>query len=124
MQIRITENKQIARNPGSSSREWNKATRIHVFHEGETLIQNLIERARRPVSMYRSKVLEAHPDLEGHIRWSQTAGCSCGCSPGFIADRTVRQDGLPVDIYITLSADEPEEEVDMSYVLMALGEAA
>jgi hypothetical protein len=33
-------------------------------------------------------------------RFSGTAGCSCGCSPGFVLDRCLRVNGRPVDLWI------------------------
>lgn len=97
----ITESKQIKRSPASSNRAWNKNSRVHVFIDGESVISNLINRRSRPRQLYRDVVLNQRPDLAGHMKWSQTAGCSCGCSPGFIVDHTIRDDGTPVDLYIT-----------------------
>jgi len=36
------------------------------------------------------------------LRFSRVAGCSCGCSPGLVASHTLRYDGRPVDVYVTL----------------------
>lgn len=36
------------------------------------------------------------------LRFSRKAGCSCGCSPGVIADGTLHVDGRPFDLFITL----------------------
>jgi hypothetical protein len=97
-------------------------SRAHIFLQSEGIMDNLVNRQSRPVSAFRAVLLELHPELEGRIRWSQKAGCSCGCSPGFIIDHTVRNDkNLPSDIYITIGHPKvPEPVVDMSYVEMAL----
>ena len=68
-------------------------SRIHVFHKGvgpESLF-GIANRARwnHPADLYRQVVVpEAlkalNLPLSTPIRWSQKAGCSCGCSPGFI----------------------------------------
>lgn len=103
-------------------RSFYSNSRVHVFEQGETILENLVNRRERPSKRYKAVVLAQHPELEGRIRWSQTAGCGCGCSPGFIVDHTVRVEGTPADIYITITADpivqEPVE--DTSYVEMAL----
>jgi len=39
--------------------------------------------------------------LVAKFRWSQKAGCSCGCSPGFIAPR-----GWSKDIFVTLGEEK------------------
>lgn len=122
MKVFIADNKVLGRTrPSRSSRrefnKFNSDSRAYVHAKGETIWQNLNNRRNRPISLYRSMLLEAHPELEGRIRWSQNAGCSCGCSPGFIIDHVVRVDGTPADIYLTITMDEP---VDMSYVEMAL----
>jgi hypothetical protein len=33
------------------------------------------------------------------VKFSKVAGCSCGCSPGFVLNQTVRLDGRAVDIW-------------------------
>ena len=61
------------------------------FISGENVIENFFNRHDRPYNEYRKlipdvmKKIGANP---GHLswKWSQKAGCSCGCSPGFIID--------------------------------------
>ena len=78
---------------GEQHGRYSKA-RIYVHPQGETLLENLYNRKSRPHSIYRKGVL---PKLfeqlgwnDGKImpraKWSQFAGCSCPCSPGFIVD--------------------------------------
>ena len=80
-----------------------KKSRLYIFEKNENLIDNLSGRFNRPYTLYR-KLL---PDIYKHMinypklnfknrfpkitkdiftqaNWSQTAGCRCGCSPGFI----------------------------------------
>jgi len=127
--VRIKEDKTQARRyprnerggRGSyAMRRYHSNSKVYVFEDGESIIENLMERRQRPSARYKAIVLEQHPELEGKIRWSQKAGCSCGCSPGFLVDHTVRKDGSPADIFITITTKPPEPIVDMSYVEMAL----
>lgn len=65
--------------------------KIYIFTRGETILNNLENRRVRPYTLYKKEII---PQLikqgvikEGQkVRWSQNAGCSCGCSPGFIVD--------------------------------------
>ena len=107
-EITITElNVQVREQRGLSWREYNAKPRIHFFPEGESIFQNLCFRHDRPYEIYRQflpRVLEAlglPPDTS--CRWSQKAGCSCGCSPGFI----VQYDGVVhKDAYVTVKGVE------------------
>jgi hypothetical protein len=84
-------------------------SRISIFPEGENLIENLQNRHCRPYNIYKKEILpelkkrlkeEHNIDLENNkIRWSQYAGCSCGCSPGFIIEGY----GFGVGIYVTIT---------------------
>lgn len=88
--------------------ERNVKTRVYVGPEGETVLENFLGgRWTRPhkhpqvrEAVHRTLTLfGARPGTTFH--WSQKAGCSCGCSPGFIAD--VR---LGFDVYITYEVEE------------------
>jgi hypothetical protein len=72
-------------------------TRISVFLKNENIIENLLNRYSRESKLYRKEVLPTafkklktvDPELYKQIKddkwkWSQYAGCSCGCSPGFV----------------------------------------
>lgn len=60
---------------------------VYVSVKGETVLDNFVNRRSRPYQALRPIVIEelkkANIQFES-IRWSQNAGCSCGCSPGFI----------------------------------------
>ena len=88
--------------------------------ETQTLLENLIvhiagmnveripvARNRRPFQLYREvllpkvfKKLKLPPNIRAS--WSQKAGCSCGCSPGFILDTLPLRRGYDA-IYVTVS---------------------
>jgi hypothetical protein len=101
-------------------RDYDKATRIYVNIKGESIFTNLIYRTSRPVELYRKAVMMALPVLgldDCTLRWSQKAGCSCPCSPGFIllqdkhAKTHYATDGSysrPVDIWVTIEAEAAE----------------
>lgn len=81
--------------------------RIYVFPKGETILEQLETRRQRPYTAYRKEVLPTVMKQLGipedtRVRWSQYAGCSCPCSPGFIVE------GYPQaisrqDVYVTVS---------------------
>jgi hypothetical protein len=100
--------------PYATVREWNKGTRIYVDEVGETVLDNLEKRMGRPSDKYKAPVLEALEQIgltSVKVNWSQRAGCTCPCSPGFILRnekgvmRYFAADGYtPVDISIQITA--------------------
>ena len=107
---------EIHRNTG---REYSQKTRFYVWPKGETVIEGLFNRRDRPTGLFREIAMEAWRKLEPEIkkersyakltglRWSRKAGCSCGCSPGFIA----QGEGLNgFDIHVTAEVDYPKIE--------------
>jgi hypothetical protein len=70
----------------TTSREYFAAPRLYVDVD-DSLIDNLANRTRRPYNDYKTiiwgSMLDQVFDL-GKLQWSQYAGCSCPCSPGFI----------------------------------------
>lgn len=81
--------------------------RVYFFVEDETVVDNMMKRRSRPYKEYR-KMLPTVLSMAGcsnpeevaeSARWSQKAGCSCGCSPGFILNgRAVRNRDFYVSI--------------------------
>jgi len=71
---------------------WFKTkTRVYVHPVNETIFENLVNRRSRPLNTYREALRKGLSELGVDIskvdyKWSQKAGCSCGCSPGFIVD--------------------------------------
>lgn len=98
--MRVTGVKVIHRDPKSYSLSGLLAyPRLHVFPKGETLLQDLARRKSRPYNVYKKEVIpqvmeimerEHQKEFElisgKKIKWSQYAGCSCPCSPGFIIE--------------------------------------
>ena len=80
---------------------WGKKTRVYVFPKGESLYENLMNRRERPYNVYKKEVLPSVFRAMGlpedtKAKWSQYAGCSCPCSPGFVLD--VRGSEVFVDV--------------------------
>jgi len=66
-------------------------SRIYIFPTNESITDNLMNRHTRPSKLYRKEVLpklfeQLQWDKNTTVKWSQYAGCSCPCSPGFIVD--------------------------------------
>ena len=81
-------------------------SRVRLFVEvrGEKLRENLDERFDRPYKAYRAEVLPKVLKDELWLvkaSWSQTAGCACGCSPGFLLDVDPSQVGYEA-VYVTI----------------------
>jgi hypothetical protein len=73
------------------SRRPTPKPRIYCHPVGETILDNLRNRHSRPYNLYKPLV-KAFLEEQGvdttkvRVRWSQYAGCSCPCSPGFILE--------------------------------------
>lgn len=83
--------------------ELTKKTRVYAHADVPfNVLEDLENRGRRPHQVYRPLVLEALAQIgltDIKLNWSQYAGCSCPCSPGFIltGDRP-----CGIDIWVTL----------------------
>lgn len=94
---------------GRDWREYDAKTRIYLWPKGETIIDNLERRHSRPYDFYRTLLPQVFDQLglsenPPKVHWSQKAGCSCGCSPGFIVERRLTGlDGRPIDIHVDIS---------------------
>jgi hypothetical protein len=85
-----------------------KKARIYVSPQGETVLENLMGgRFTRPHQAYKALVLPLIRELYGQdlkLAWSQRAGCSCPCSPGFVASRPIIVKGGAIeDIWIDVA---------------------
>jgi hypothetical protein len=83
--------------------------RVYVSVENESILDNLVNRRNRPYREYAPIVIDALAKVHGYridakmVKWSQKAGCPCGCSPGFIVK------GVPKNpkVFVTIT-DDPE----------------
>ena len=83
-------------------------TRIYIFQKDETIIENLQKRTVRPYTSYKKEVIpeilkSLNLPAETKVKWSQKAGCSCNCSPGFIVEGDYSK-----DVFVTISNKKPE----------------
>lgn len=75
-------------------------TKMYIWLNGETIMENMINRRSRPYTEYKKviipKVLEKieneYPEVYREIKdskwgWRQRCGCTCPCSPGFVSSR-------------------------------------
>jgi hypothetical protein len=84
--------------------ERQKYPRIY-FHYSSSIMENMIHRYNNPYKEYRKTFpeIEKRLSLRGPINavWNQNAGCSCGCSPGFIVKNS-DDIGLYDDLFINI----------------------
>lgn len=70
--------------------------KVYFWPQGENVLDNVKNRHRRPSQVYKeyfSKILKSFKlPLDLKYQWSQTAGCSCGCSPGFVLAHKAKYD--------------------------------
>lgn len=107
IEITIIERKIYA---GQRYSEYVSAPRMYVDVKDETLVENLVNRRSRPYNLYKtlihSSLLGEMFDL-GKLQWSQRAGCSCPCSPGFILPKQTLNIGgntfSHFDVWITFT---------------------
>lgn len=87
---------------------YGRQPRVYVSVEDESLIENLENRRNRPVKVYRDIVKQALQEVEigvEKLRWSQHAGCTCACSPGFVlttSGNTYRDAYMMIDMWVTV----------------------
>lgn len=80
----------VTRVKGKIWRAWRDGTKAIAAERLSALIAKAIE----------DKVEGFEHLTSAKVTFSYKAGCSCGCSPGFILDGTVREDGWNVDIHV------------------------
>lgn len=112
MKIEITQmNVGVSHNrKGEPFRDRHK---IYIFHDKESIEENLISRRNRPYDDYKEFVIPKVMEMldfkfQSHYRsvmnekwrFRQNCGCSsCPCSPGFIGNNKVSN---PLDIFVTV----------------------
>lgn len=80
----------------------NARPRVYIHPEGESILENFVNRRSRPWAAYTPLMdtLVKALKLDGlTYEWSQYAGCTCPCSPGFIVSNSMRE--FPCDVWIT-----------------------
>lgn len=90
-----------------SWRERAKKGRVYIFVEGESIMENMVNRTSRPQLAYRRQIMptvleELGLEPDTRFRWSQYCGCSCPCSPGFIFEGRAMYEK---DVFVTVTDD-------------------
>lgn len=109
------------------SSEWNAAPRLYVsVNSGADfdVMESLMNRKRRPYNIYKTMIhsssLKDIVNLD-KLSWSQYAGCSCPCSPGFILNhQSVMIDGeshYKWDAWLTLTGAPTVDESKLARVI-------
>jgi hypothetical protein len=98
--IEVNERREPKRWSRRDWRSYEAVPRIYVHVKGENMLENLDRRMARPSKLYAEAVPDALAALgldpaTHRAAWSQTAGCACGCSPGFVVKR---KEGGSVDV--------------------------
>lgn len=79
--------------------------RIYIFPRDESIAEQFFNRKERPYKIWRKEVLPQVWEQLGidsaKVRWSQYAGCSCPCSPGFI----ITEGYSGSDVFVNVSAN-------------------
>lgn len=97
-----------------------QTTRLYVTlqdDEREKPVNDILTgfRWNTPFALYRQHVIPTVLLAMGQpsntkVRWSQKAGCGCGCSPGFI----IHQTGVPKDVWVTVEPYEESPELPLT----------
>jgi len=116
-EVTIRERKYDYKDP----RGYDAAPRMYVWADGTfSVAEDLMNRTRRPYDVWK-KILRPmfaaylpQVSLE-KLSWSQHAGCTCNCSPGFILGKqsVVLADGRhfhKFDIHVTLKGAPAVDE--------------
>ena len=127
MQIKTVEKKTrpYPRTP-RERREYTAKPRLYVSHDGENVLENLVSRKSRPVDQYRGVMPEILKQLglpaDTKMRWSQKAGCPCGCSPGFVVPSYGRWDAWATVTGDRVSQDPAAQETVAARVASVLAD--
>jgi hypothetical protein len=85
-----------------TNKDYYSKSRVYFTHKGETILENFGNRIARPQDLYKTYLGDIAEALglprQTKFRWSQKAGCGCGCSPGYICNEVSRK-----DVYVTLT---------------------
>lgn len=100
----ITLRPRVGSSSKTNAHDYFHRARVYIWPEGENVVENMQNRRERPYNVYKTEVLPMLFRLLGipsstKLNWSQKAGCSCPCSPGFIDNNEV----LAFDIHVMVT---------------------
>lgn len=95
--------------PSMDSVRRSRNPRVYAWTDSKfDVVEDLTNRRRRPYQAWKPFVEEALHRLGirfDRLAWNQKAGCSCGCSPGFVlVGSTVPYN---VDMWVTIKSEAP-----------------
>ena len=66
--------------------------KLYFFPKNQSLIETIMKRFNSPTKLWKALGTEAMAELgyrikDNKLSFSQTAGCSCGCSPGLVTTK-------------------------------------
>lgn len=85
--------------------------KVYVGVENESILENLAYRHARPYEVWRpyvEKALKAEGIEFEKVSWNRKAGCSCGCSPGFVIKGPGGRNVRGLAVHILLEANAPK----------------
>jgi hypothetical protein len=89
--------------------------RIYWWFENESVLDHLVNRRNEPYNVVRPLVKQWLKD-NGHeftkLRFSQYAGCTCPCSPGFIVEGCL----FYKSVHLTLRFEEQDAAIEATQV--------
>ena len=99
-------------------RDLSSHLRVYFFHDDESVVENFGNRMARPRDLYATflpDIAEKHLGLPRttKFKWSQYAGCSCPCSPGFIC-KEIRGKDVYVHLEEAPKVNNNFEEVQLA----------
>lgn len=108
MKLTVLKVEKHERHNSRRPRDFWKKPIIYFAYKDESIFENFGNRAARPVDLYRKVIPEVLKAVDlpetTKVNWSQKAGCSCGCSPGFIV-----QTPAHFDIWVTVGGPKREQ---------------
>ncbi len=107
VKVEIEVRARRQKNPWRYDAAYSGKARVYFFHEGESILEGFGNRVARPADLYRTYLPQVAEAMglprTTKFKWSQKAGCRCGCSPGFICG-----DAFAKDVFVTLSKEAPK----------------
>ena len=111
----------VTERASSSNRGYRTKARVYVSSDSTfNIIEDLSNRRRRPFRQWRvgaaAAIAASGLDIDTtRMGWDQNAGCSCGCSPGFVLDNrrpvTVNDEMVYYyDVHVTLKGAQTVDE--------------
>lgn len=119
--LKLREYKTWQERVRSYGRDISKKARVYASPQGETVLENFFggrhNRPHRELQRQIRAVVDAELIVAGYNpqkwSWSQKAGCTCPCSPGWIVSgEPGRMDCDDVEVFVTYQIEEVKQDQD------------